>query len=308
MQNIVQPLLTATHLRSDDISSGGPSYANELPAPPVVSYVTVCIESLTPRVRGHVLDVMPTQTVAALKAQYIATLRHEAVILATTQCVDDAYEEHLRIIFDGVELEDGQTLDECGVCNNARLCALSLRVPRAIGWRIRRVLFRWWPVWVAFLFFSGLFLDLEFPPISEKTGAVHKCNSPQLMVFIGVSFPLLLIYFFVASGMFQDDRGRRLLWFLRLHLAAGFAALAVVIFALVWFVLGSSWLFGPNQGCRLGAPNVFYTALCTWLLLLAVNLPWLMLVLLPLLLLCRSPLAFAMIARLSGVHGGAMQR
>ena len=73
-------------------------------------------------------------------------------------------------------------------------------------------------------------------------------------------------------------------------------------------VVGAVWLFDGASTCRADAPQLYYAALLAWLLLVALNPPWLVLLRLPLLLLCRAPLFFRIVERMSGKDGAPMER
>ena len=171
-----EPLLTKAELRSDACTatcSSGVSSSAELPPPqplPSPAHLTICLESLVP-VRGHVFDVQPAQTVAALKAQYIAKTESDARLTPrTSRPLDTGYEDRLRVIFDGHELDDDSTLAESGVFNGARLCVLSLRVRQGAGWQLFQLLYRWLPVWTALLFGGVVYYEVPAPtPRSAST-------------------------------------------------------------------------------------------------------------------------------------------
>uniref|UniRef100_A0A7S4B225 Ubiquitin-like domain-containing protein n=1 Tax=Chrysotila carterae TaxID=13221 RepID=A0A7S4B225_CHRCT len=304
-----EPLLTASEVRSDELVHSTATEPAQSRA-----HITLCIENLysvNGSASGHVLSVPTAETVARLKESYLARLRADAAASPSMPHLAlDHFEHHVRLIYDGSELPDGETVESCGLAEGARVCAVSMRRRRgAVAWALHQ-LFRWWPVCAALLLFTLLFLhalDVFGADAAAARSAAH-CNADRLRQFLFVSSPLLLVYAAIVSGMFQDDRGRRLLWFLRLHTTAAVLSLMVAVFALVWFYLGSAWIFGDEASCRDVRPNIFYPALVCWLLLLLVNLPWLIACLLPAMLYCKCKLALAIIARLSGVQGGAMQR
>jgi len=309
-----QSLLAKADVRSDACTatcSSDASSSVDLPAPqplPPPSFAwTICLESLVP-VRGHVFDVQPTQTVADLKALYIARTVSDARLAPRTSLRPDPdCEQRLRVIFDGAELEDECTLAESGVFNGARLCVLSLRVRRGAGWQLFQLLYRWLPVWAALLLGGVVYYQVIRVVASPSTSWGQGCSKTALTVFIAIGILLVLPYAIVLSGLFQDDRGRRLMWFLRLHVTAALTSAAIALAALSWFIAGSVWLFGDFPGCSVEAPALFYSSLLLWLLLFAANFPWMVLLAMPFLLLCRSPIALRIIARLSGAGGGAMQ-
>ena len=94
--------------------------------------------------------------------------------------------------------------------------------------------------------------------------------------------------------------------------ACGLVAAASVV-SLAWLGLGAAWLFDP--GCervadeRGSITELYGTAMVAWgVLLLLVSIPcFVMLVVLPVMLLFRCSLAFALIGCLAGAQGGTMQ-
>jgi hypothetical protein len=114
----------------------------------------------------------------------------------------------------------------------------------------------------------------------------------------------------ILSGLTRDECGRRLLWPLRLpHTAAAVSCGTLLLVSLLCCVTLAVWLWGDaGDTCRARAPLAYLASLAVWLLLVAANAPWAVMLALPCMLACRSPLAFGVIAHLSGSRGGPMQR
>ena len=74
--------------------------------------ITVIIESLSPA-RGYAIEVAPSLTVLALKERYLALTRREPEQLEQLEAGSGGcacpFQTVLRLILDGVELEDGPT-------------------------------------------------------------------------------------------------------------------------------------------------------------------------------------------------------
>ena len=276
----VQPLLDSTCERSDG-SVAGPSG------------ITVMVETLAP-VRGHAVTALsPQLTVAELKRLYLA--------LALSESQSGGLE--VRLILDGTELDDASTLQSCGVVDGMKLCAVLVRPRRGLCACVQH----WWALGAVLLLWAALYWVALAPPRVGGAGALSGPTAQcawQLELFLYACGPLLLPYGLVIAGRFQEWRGRRLLWFLRHSSVVSALVPVTVLLSLVWLGLGASWLFA--SGCD-SASELYDTATAAWALLLLLNVPCLVVVVLPPLLMCRSPLAFALISCLSGAQGGTMQ-
>ena len=125
------------------------------------------------------------------------------------------------------------------------------------------------------------------------------CDRP-LPLFLAVCAPIFFPYGLVISGLYQEDRGRRLLWFLRSKPLTRAVACTVAL-ALVWCILGAVWLFRDADRCRERSPEAYYSAVASWAVLAALNLPLLAFLALPCMLCCRCPAAFSLLSFASGV-------
>ena len=364
------PLLVPTIERSD-----GPS-------------ITVMVESLAPA-RGYAMEVAPSLTVAALKERYLALTRREleqredgaAARGRMLSALEDGcacpFQTVLRLILDGVELEDGATLERSGVEHSSRLCVVSLR-SRVGCWRLVACASHWWPLGLAVLLWSALYAAALLAPAASGADTDAARCTLWLRVLLLTGAPLLLAFGLVVAGRFQESRGRRLLWFLRHSCCVSRLVLVVGVLSCAWLALGGAWLFGgtchhirlqpplhtvtfprhtvagswlfgntceavARDAWRGAAPGpaanatatpgpvanatnatdatnatnatnatatalLYDSALGAWALLLLLNTPWLLLPVAALLLLCRCPLAFSLIACLSGAQGGTMQQ
>ena len=86
--------------------------------------------------------------------------------------------------------------------------------------------------------------------LAQATSSHNLCNRP-LIVFTLLAAPAFIPYALVLSGLYQQETGHRMLWFMQHSLLArgvGFNAL----FTFVWFILGSVWLFSSESNCRWG--------------------------------------------------------
>ena len=178
---------------------------------------------------------------------------------------------------------------------------------------------------------SVLFLPFDFAcrPLSLLTDTDTDADADadaarctfRLRLLLLSGAPLLLPFGLVVAGRFQESRGRRLLWFLRHSGCVSHLVVATGLLSGVWLALGGAWLFGATceavaRDAWSGAvppptatadTTLYDSALGAWALLLLLNTPWLLLPVTALLLLCRCPLAFSLIACLSGAQGGTMQ-
>ena len=121
----------------------------------------------------------------------------------------------------------------------------------------------------------------------------------------------------VLAGRFQEQKGRRLLWFLRHSRFVSRLVAASGVLSLAWLTTAGLWLFGATCAClgrpqelvqmETGAAVLYDTALGAWALLLILNTAWLLIPATLVLLLCRCPLAFVLIRGMSGAQGGTMQ-
>ena len=248
-------------------------------APSSSSGMTVLIESLSPA-RGDALDVAPWLTVAELKQRYLALQRESALESGGLTCFCPLTTS-LRLIIDGVELEDEQTLESCGVPPGARLCVVSLRSRRGC-YRAAAFVGHWWPLGLVLLLWGALYAEASIAPIAS--GPAARCSFRlRLLLFSGA--PLLLPFGLVVSGRFQEQRGRRLLWFLRHSPGVSKLVLASGFLSLAWLTLGGCWLFGStcadvrqraDADADAGSSGfaLYDTTLGAWALLLLLNTPW----------------------------------
>ena len=292
---------------------------------------SVIIESLVP-VRGHVLEASAAETVLSLKQRYLALLRTEARALEAAEAsrpsaaaagagaagapalrsrpsfandgrVDEGYELSVSLILDGYELVDARTLASYAVVDGARICVVSRRSRSGVGWRLLNEVWRWWPLLGGLALISVLYAEaFGWVPGDD----VARCDTP-LTPFLACVGPIFVPYGIVFSGVYQKDRGKRLLWFVKARVLNATVAVAA-LFALGGLVVGAVWLFDGASTCRDDAPQLYYAALLAWLLLVVLNTPWLVLLSLPLLLLCRAPLFFRIVERMSGKDGAPMER
>jgi hypothetical protein len=339
-------LLPGEVLRSDaDQEEGG--LAATASEPSATARHVVAVERLMPEARDHLVEVTAGTTVEQLKALYLAamaagapadplaassfaranattaaaakasvTLRESDVAAARVLHLSDSVQ--VRLVFEGTELRDGRaTLRSAGVirasdiiitpdaqlagASRVRLVAIVLPRRSCAGTVIRRLL-GWSP------FLLALVAACALAALLAPAAATGAC-APPLVALAGLGAVLLLPYGMVFSGLTQDECGRRLLWPLRHpHTAAAACCGALMLISLIGCVALGSWLFGDaGDACRARAPIDYCASLAVWLLLLAANAPWIMLFALPCLLACRSPLAFGVLAHLSGIRGG-MQR
>ena len=305
--SMAAPLLVPTIERSD-----GPS-------------ITVMVESLAPA-RGYAIEVTPSLTVAELKERYLALTRRELEQLEQLEAGSGGcacpFQTALRLILDGVELEDGATLESCGVVSSSRLCVVSLR-SRAGCWRLVACASHWWPLGLAVLLWGALYAAALLAPGAGDADADTSRCTLRLRALLLTGAPLLLPFGLVVAGRFQESRGRRLLWFLRHSGLVSQLVVVAGVLSCAWLTLGGVWLFGATcdavardawRGAAPGRPAaanttlLYDSALGAWVLLLLLNTAWLLLPVTALLLLCRCPLAFSLIACLSGAQGGTMQQ
>ena len=254
---------------------------------------TVHIEQLSPA-RGLFLDCKPSTRIAHLKIMYIQAIHRDE-----TQRLRP---RDLRFIFNGTILKNHATAGQVGLTDESSVCAF--RVPRRRTCCLLRHVTRWWPVCLALSFITGSVYEI----FAQKT-STHgdsSCNR-LLIIFNFVGFALTILYAIVLSGMFQDNRGRRLMWPMRQSDASAALSVFVMLLSLTTFISGSVWLFHPGHACQRLKPHIWYPALVLWILLLLFNIPWLVLVLLPLLILCKFEAGFAIVAFLSGCRGNAME-
>ena len=272
-----KPLLGSSAERSDDSgtqpslsasgpssSSGGPSQQPVPPSPAastrqspprgsqqftavdVPDPIMVIVESLIP-VRGHAIEINPSETISVLKARYAQKLWDEASkrdarpsrpgalqpagpAVITPGMTEQEYELHIRLVCDGAELGDNTRIEELGLTQGTRIVALDRRQRRGFVPKVMRFLHHWWPLLIIVLLMIVL--------IIEASGTAQQlCNRP-LLTFVLLAAPLLTPYGLVLSGRFQPETGRRMLWFINhRHLARLVAVNAVV--ALIWFIVGA---------------------------------------------------------------------
>ena len=82
--------------------------------------------------------------------------------------------------------------------------------------------------------------------------------------------PLYTLYFILYT--LQDDRGRRLMWFLRLHATAALITAAIAVMALGWFIAGLSPVCSLSDivcvmlavGVIASVPQLGSSWLCNW--------------------------------------------
>ena len=209
----------------------------------------------------------------------------------------------MSLILDGYELVDARTLESYAVADGARICVVSRRSRSGVGWRLLNEVWRWWPLLGGLALISVLYAEaFGWVPGDD----VARCDTP-LTPFLACVGPIFVPYGIVFSGVYQKDRGKRLLWFVKARVLNATVAVAA-LFALGGLVVGAVWLFDGASTCRDDAPQLYYAALLAWLLLVVLNTPWLVLLSLPLLLLCRAPLFFRIVERMSGKDGAPMER
>ena len=281
--------------------------------------ITVIIESLAPA-RGYAIEVAPSLTVLALKERYLALTRREPEQLEQLEAGSGGcacpFQTVLRLILDGVELEDSATLESCGAVSGSRLCVVRLR-SRAGCWRLVACASHWWPLGLAVLLCGALYAEALLAP-GASDADTSGC-ALRLRVLLLTGAPLLLPFGLVVAGRFQESRGRRLLWFLRHSGLVSQLVVVTGVLSVAWLALGGVFLYGgiceavardavlrrPAAGTTV---LLYDSALGAWALLLLLNTAWLLLPAAALLLLCRCPLAFSLIACLSGAQGGTMQQ
>ena len=287
------------------------------------SNITVIIESLAPA-RGYAIEVAPSLTVLALKERYLALTRREPEQLEQLEAGSGGcacpFQTVLRLILDGVELEDSATLESCGAVSGSRLCVVRLR-SRAGCWRLVACASHWWPLGLAVLLWGALYAEALLAPGASNADTSGCTLRLRMLLLTGA--PLLLPFGLVVAGRFQESRGRRLLWFLRHSGLVSQLVVVAGVLSCAWLALGGVWLLGATcdtvarDAWRSAAPGrptatatalLYDSALCAWVLLLLLNTAWLLLPVAALLLLCRCPLAFHLIACLSGAQGGTMQQ
>ncbi len=292
-------LLDTEQLRSDDARlareppSAEPLVPTATPRPAGRQTFHVRVERLMP-LAGTFVTAHAAMRVEELRAEY---LRSTAPTAAPKSGA--APREDVRMIFNGVALAGAATLGDAGVAEGSVVCAMHVPLQRS-SYLLRHIR-RWWPV----CFVTALFAGVAYEMFGDEPARGSRCDRP-LILFNLVASTLLLLYAVVFSGMFQDERGRRLLWPLRESAATAVSSGVAVVGALATFIAGSVWLFQPGSGCATVAAHVWYSALGLWVLMLLINLPWLVLVALPVLLLCQCEPGFAILRRLSGVHRSAM--
>ena len=271
--------------------------------------ITVIIESLAPA-RGYAIEVAPSLTVLALKERYLALTRREPEQLEQLEAGSGGcacpFQTVLRLILDGVELEDSATLESCGAVSGSRLCVVRLR-SRAGCWRLVACASHWWPLGLAVLLCGALYAEALLAP-GASDADTSGC-ALRLRVLLLTGAPLLLPFGLVVAGRFQESRGRRLLWFLRHSGLVSQLVVVTGVLSCAWLAIGGFLLFRGNCEGVAGTTVMLYdSALGAWALLLLLNTAWLLLPAAALLLLCRCPLAFSLIACLSGAQGGTMQQ
>lgn len=307
--NMSAPLLAETPTRSDSDTRAsrsdtqqppGAASEEELDSNPGVQMLVV-VESLIP-VRGYAIEIGKSATVAELKTRYLEMIHKEAEGRAAVandpsrieeQGTSD-YDLHVRLVFDGIELHDDTKLEAYTLSDGSRIVAMNRRhEPRGIAVRGLWMLMRWWPFWLAVLAIGILLGAL-------MVGTAATCDRP-LLVFVVLAAVSLVPVAVVTSGLFQEERGHRLLWFMRYPILSR-AIMLNAIFILVWLILGGVWLFGGTSSCRDGTHTLYSVSLYAWAVLLLLNLPWVVLLTVPCLLFCKSPVAFGIISRMSGMR------
>uniref|UniRef100_A0A7S3AN73 Uncharacterized protein n=1 Tax=Haptolina ericina TaxID=156174 RepID=A0A7S3AN73_9EUKA len=314
------PLLDEQGVRSDAATTVAAVPARD------TDIFTITIESLVP-VRGHIIDASRTETVAQLKVRYLKVLQEQAMALhmacantpseapnptrppasaqsrraremaSPTVCPE--FETHCRFIFDGIELSDDKFLTELNLGEAPRVLALSTRSKRGLAHRVAHNLMRWWPlIAVALLSCSVVFEVAGLFP-GHHPSSRWRCDRP-LIVFLIMCVMVILPYGYTLSGLYQEDRGHRLLWFMQSPILTRTMSGAATL-GFIWFIIGAVWVFGSDT-CRETAPPIYYASLTGWLLLLVLNVPVLVLITLPCMLCAQCPLAFRIISFMSGVQ------
>ena len=149
--------------------------------------ITVMIESLAPA-RGYAVEVAPSLTVAALKERYLALTRRELEQLEQLEAGSGGcacpFQTVLRLILDGVELEDSATLESCGVTSSSRLCVVTLH-SRVGCWRLVACASHWWPLGLAVLLWGALYAAALLAPCCSprKPERLGRCSRPSGLGF-----------------------------------------------------------------------------------------------------------------------------
>eukprot|EP00966_Prymnesium_polylepis_P144050 3325912-Prymnesium_polylepis.1 len=122
-----------------------------------------------------------------------------------------AFDTHVRLIFDGHELLDDVALSDVpGLAHGSRVVALAQRRERGLCQIAVRNLVRWWPLVTVMLLAIVFVLE-----VSGSLPGVHpesnwRCDRP-LIAYLIVCALILLPYGLILSGLYQEDRGHRLL-------------------------------------------------------------------------------------------------
>lgn len=324
-------LLTSETPRSHvvDAEEGGTRVGTREPA---AGCFTVLVERMLPEARGHAIEVNGDTTVeeltllyfhalagesppcrraepylaaadAALAAAAAASVTLRDADVAATRVLRLAGALRIRFVFDGAELSAMRmSLSAAGVGPYTRLIALVSR-RRSLARTITWCMLSWWPLLLTFVGFCALGVILS-PPLASR-----ECAFPLLQL-AAIGSLLILVYGLIFSGLFQDRCGRRLFWPLRLKVrGANFCFGGFLAFSFVCCI-GLAVALWSNAAidCKVNEPGAYWASFVVWIVLLAANSPWLLILILPCLLVCGSPMAFSIIAHLSGARGGSMQR
>ena len=141
----------------------------------------------------------------------------------------------VSLILDGYELVDARTLESYAVADGARICVVSRRSRSGVGWRLLNEVWRWWPLLGGLALISVLYAEaFGWVPGDD----VARCDTP-LTPFLACVGPIFVPYGIVFSGVYQKDRGKRLLWFVKARVLNATVAVAA-LFALGGFASAPS--------------------------------------------------------------------
>lgn len=276
-----------------------------------------CHAALIP-VRGYAITLDVNDTIGVLRTKYLQARREAMTVAVNGGGGGEQSPDSWRLMHDGLELDDGATLEVSGLAQGARVAAVARRARRvALPVRVGRFAVRWWPACIGLLLCLALFAIA----LSDR----GDCARP-LRAFVIVGGLALLPYTLVLSGSFLEEHGHRLLWFLHFP-PLTYALVADAVLSFAWLIAGGVWLFGGADGgsgsdggrgsngsgvsnggsdgggdCASAAPQLHGVAMSIWCGLLLVNLPWAVVLTTPCFALCKCPFAFGFIAFLAGVH------
>ena len=209
------------------------------------------IESLVP-VRGHVVNATRGDTVAHLKQVYLDRLLQDSYDRALAAAASGApptrrssfrseggvsFATHVRLIFDGHELADETLLGAiAGLTEGSRLVAIAQKEKRGLCSTLVRSLVRWWPLIAVVVLATAFILEVTGSLPGVHPDSVWKCDRP-LVAYLIVCAVIVLPYGLILSGLYQEDRGHRLLWFMQSKpLARMMYGSTLMVF--VWCIVG----------------------------------------------------------------------